>query len=136
MDRTFTDGLLHKARALANYALDSGLLPEDSRIFEEIDSMSLARERGEERPTAPLIGEMQKVSKKAKITVERLMWRETPLGRLSQRAVFATPYLIGFMTLLLTFYLAFQSSELHKADLALREYEALQSEGLQDKIYH
>src|SRR5258708_29462085 len=40
------------------------------------------------------------------------------------------------MTLLLTLYLAFQSSELHKADLALREYQDLESEGLQEKIYH
>ena len=79
---------------------------------------------------------MQKVSKKAKITVEHLMWRETPLGRLSGRAVLATPYLVGFMTLLLTLYLAFQSSELHKADLALREYQDLESERLQEKIYH
>jgi hypothetical protein len=136
MDRTFVDALLHKARTLANYALDSGQLPEDSRIFEEIDSIAQALERGEERAAAPLIAEMQKVSKKAKITVEQLMWRETPLGRLNQRAVLVTPYLIGFMTLLLTLYLAFQSSELHKADLALREYQDLESERLQEKIYH
>lgn len=136
MDRTFVDSLLHKARTLANYALDAGSLPEDSRIFEEIDSMTQACERGEDPPIAPLVAEMQKVSKKAKITVEHLMWRETPLGRLSGRAVLATPYLVGFMTLLLTLYLAFQSSELHKADLALREYQDLESERLQEKIYH
>jgi len=136
MDRTFVDALLHKARTLANYALDTGQLPEDSRIVEEIDLMTQARERGEERAAAPLIVEMQKVCKTAKITVEQLMWRETALGRLSQRAVHATPYLIGFVTLLLTLYLAFQSSELHKADLALREYQDLESERLQEKIYH
>ena len=85
---------------------------------------------------APLLAEMQMVSKKIKVTVEQLMRRETALGRLSQRAAMATPYLIGFTTLLLTLYLAFQSSELHKADLALREYQNLESERLQEKIYH
>ena len=136
MDRTFEDALLHKARLLGNYALDTGQLPENSRIFEEIESVALARKRGEEPATAPLIAEVQRLCKTARITIEELMRRETPLGRLRQRAVLATPYLIGFMTLLLTLYLAFQSSELHKADLALREYQGLESERLQEKIYH
>jgi len=83
-----------------------------------------------------LSAEMQKVCKKANVTVEQLMYRETPLGRLSQRLALATPYLIGFMTLLLTLYLAFQSSELHMADMALREYQDLESERLEEKIYH
>ena len=96
----------------------------------------LARKRGEEPAAAPLIAEVQRLCKTARITIEELMRRETPLGRLRQRAVLATPYLIGFMTLLLTLYLAFQSSELHKADLALREYQGLESERLQEKIYH
>jgi hypothetical protein len=136
MDRTIVDSLLPKARMLADYAVDTGQLPEDSRIFEEIDSVTQAAERGENPAVAPLVAEMQKVCKKAKVTVEQLMHRETPLGRLSQRAALATPYLIGFMTLLLTLYLAFQSSELHMADMALREYQDLQSERLEEKIYH
>src|SRR5882757_3580164 len=136
MDRTIVDSLLRKARILADYAVDTGQLPEDSRIFEEMDSMSQAVERGENPAVAPLVAEMQQVCKKAKVTIEQLMRRETPLGRLSQRAALATPYLIGFMTLLLTLYLAFQSSELHMADMALREYQDLQSERLEEKIYH
>lgn len=136
MDRTIVDTLLHKARTLADYAVNTGQLPEDSRIFEEIDSITQAVGRGENPAIAPLVAEMQKVCKKARVTVEQLMRRETPLGRLSQQAALATPYLIGFMTLLLTLYLAFQSSELHKADLALREYQDLESERLQEKIYH
>lgn len=39
------------------------------------------------------------------------------------------------MTLLLTLYLGFQSSELHQADLALREYQDLTGERLPEKIY-
>ena len=136
MDRTIIDSLLHKARMLADYAVNTGQLPEDSRLFEEIDSLTQAVERGENPAVAPLVAEMQKVCKKAKVTIEQLMYRETPLGRLSQRAAQATPYLIGLMTLLLTLYLAFQSSELHMADMALREYQDLQSERLEEKIYH
>lgn len=114
---------------------DAGTLPKHSRIFEVIDSMTQARERGEHPPLAPLFAEMQKVSSAAGVTVAQLMRRETPLGRLRQRAALATPFLIGLMTLLLTLYLAFQSSELHKADLALREYQDLVSERLQEKLY-
>jgi len=136
MDRSFEDALLHKARVLGNHALDTGQLPENSRIFEEIDSVELARKRGEEPAAAPLIAEVQRLCKAGRVSIEELMRRETPLGRLRQGAVLATPYLIGFVTLLLTLYLAFQSSELHKADLALREYQELESERLQEKIYH
>jgi hypothetical protein len=136
MDRTLTDSLLHKARTLADYAINTGQLPDDSRIFEEVDSLTQAAARGENPPIAPLIAEMQKVCKKANVTVEQLMYRETPPGRLSRRLAQATPYLIGFMTLLLTLYLAFQSSELHMADMALREYQDLESERLEEKIYH
>ena len=35
---------------------------------------------------------------------------------------------VGVLTLLLTLYLAFQSSELHSADMALREYQDLVNE--------
>jgi hypothetical protein len=135
MDRTILDSLLHKARTLADYAFNRGELPEDSRIYEEIDSTTKARDSGADPAIAPLMAEMQKVCKKANVTVDQVMHRETPLGRLNRWAVLATPYLIGFMTLLLTLYLAFQSSELHKADLALREYQDLESEHLQEKIY-
>ena len=63
------------------------------------------------------------------------MRRSSALGRLRSSADAVTPFLVGIMTLLLTLYLAFQSSELHEADLALREYEELVNERLQEKIY-
>lgn len=136
MERAAIDTLLRKARALADYALNSGQLPDDTHIFEEIDLLTQAIERSEARAIAPLVIEMQKVCKKAHVTVEQLARRETRLGRLSARMARATPFLIGFMTLLLTLYLVFQSSQLHKADLALREYQDLASERLQEKIYN
>lgn len=45
------------------------------------------------------------------------------------------PYVVGLLTLLLTFELAFQSSELHTLELALREVQALQQERPQEKLY-
>ena len=135
MDPTRVKSLLDEAVALAIYAARAGKLPKESRIFEVIDSMTLALERGEHPATAPLIAETVKVSSAAGVTIKKLVRRETPLGRFRKWAARTTPFVIGFMTLLLTLYLAFQSSELHKADLALREYQDLVSERLQEKLY-
>ena len=135
MDRTFIDSLLQRARMLADYALNAGQLPEDSRIFEEIDALAQAKECDGNAATARLVAEMQKVAKRANVTIEQLLHRQTRLGRFSRQAALATPYLVGFVTLLLTLYLAFQSSELHIANMALREYEDMQSERLDEKIF-
>jgi hypothetical protein len=135
MDPTRLRFLLNEAEALGIHAARAGKLPEDSRIFEVIHSMTQALERGDNPPEASLFAEMSKASRAAGVTVAQLLHRETLLGRLRRRAALATPFLIGFMTLLLTLYLAFQSSELHKADLALREYQDLVSQRLQEKFY-
>jgi len=71
--------------------------------------LTQARERGEEPWAAPLIVEMQKVCKMAKITVEQLMWRETALGRLSQRAVTLLLTLLPRIPELRTIYTETQS---------------------------
>jgi len=136
MDRTIIDSLLQRARMLADYALDADQLPEGSRIFEEIDALAQAKERDGNPATAPLVAEMRKVSKTANVTIEQLVHRKTRLGQFSRQAALATPYLVGFVTLLLTLYLAFQSSELHIANMALREYQDMQSERLEEKIFH
>ena len=120
---------------LADYALNAGQLPEDSRIFEEIDALAQAKECDGNAATARLVAEMQKVAKRANVSIEQLLHRQTRLGRFSRQAALATPYLVGFVTLLLTLYLAFQSSELHIANMALREYEDMQSERLDVKIF-
>ena len=135
MDPIRLKTLLNEAEALGIYAARAGKLPEESRIFEVIDSMRQSLERGEPTPGAPLFAEMGKVSLAAGITPAQLMRRETRLGRMRQQAALVTPYLIGLITLLLTLYLAFQSSELHKADLALREHQDLVSQHPQEKLY-
>ena len=135
MNSTRLKSLLDEAEALAIYAAREGKLPEDSRIFEVIDSMTQALQRGEEPPDAPLVTEMGKLSRAAGVTGAQLMRRETPLGWWRQLVAGFMPYLVGFLTLLLTLYLAFQSSELHRADLALREYQDLAGQRLEEKFY-
>jgi hypothetical protein len=135
MDPTRVKPLVDEAEALAIYATRVGKFPEDSRIFEVIDSMRQVLRQGECPEISPLIVETLKVSSAAGLTMEQLAHRETPLNRFRQWAARTTPFLIGFMTLLLTLYLAFQSSQLHKADLALRENQDLVGERLQEKIY-
>ena len=135
MDTSGINGVVHEALTLANHAARTGALPANSRIFDQIETVTKARDRGERPDIAPLVAEMVRVSGAARITVAQLMQRGSTLGRLRRSADVVTPFLIGFMTLLLTLYLAFQSSELHKADLALREYQELVTERLQEKIY-
>ncbi len=135
MDTSSFNTLLHEAQMVANFATRNGTLPEQSRLFELIDELTLARDRGEHPNVTPLITEMSLVARKSKVTIEQLMRRKTKLGQWRHLTDSATPFLLGFVTLLLTLYLAFQSSELHKADLALREYQELVGERLQEKIY-
>lgn len=135
MDAEGIDDLLQEARLLAQHALRNGKLPADSHIFDAIEAATQARERGERPAVVALTVEIQKVSKAAGVTVDQLLRRNTTVGRLRQRAEIVVPFLIGLMTLLLTLYLAFESSELHKADLALREYHDLVGERMPEKIY-
>jgi hypothetical protein len=56
------------------------------------------------------------------------------VGRARPLALY-TPILLGVLTLTLTVLLAFESSQLHDADTALREYQALMDEKPQEKLY-
>jgi hypothetical protein len=103
------DDILPQARLLADHAFRAGTLPENSRIFEEIDKATRMLAAGERPPLAPLINALNHVSAETGVTVAQLQRRGTTVGRFNQRAALATPYLIGFLTLLLTLYLSFQS---------------------------
>ncbi len=129
------DEVLPRARLIAGHAFRNGRLPQGSTIFDEIDRATQALEAGERPSATPLNKAIEAVSVELGITVDQLQRRETRLGRFSHRVAQITPYLIGLLTLLLTLYLSFQSSELHKADLALREYQDLVSERLPEKVY-
>lgn len=135
MDATSVAEILPDARLLAQYAYRAARLPRHSRLFEQIDRVTLALSRGEAPGAQALLDEMALVSEATGVTVAQLRRSETRLGRVSHRAAVVTPYLIGLLTLLLTLYLSFQSSELHQADLALREHQELVGERLPEKIY-
>ena len=135
MDALSIAEVLPEARRLARHALRTGQLNDTGSLFEQIDAAAQALARGESPPVAPLVAAMNRVCNEADITLEELRRRETATGRFSQRAALGAPYLIGLLTLLLTVYLSFQSSELHKADLALREHQDLVGERLPEKIY-
>ena len=135
MDRAYVETLLHKARALADYAIGTGRYPTDSRLLAEIDALERALKEGKSSIVEPLIVEIQLVSDEIGVTPEQVMRLNTAAGRWRWKAALLTPFFIGLMTLMLTLYLAFQSSELHKADLALREYQDMVSEHLQEKVY-
>lgn len=127
--------ILQDARALAFHALRNGTLPLGSPIFDLIDAAAQSNTRGESGSASALVAEMGRVSEAADITLKRLRGGRSWLGQLRHSAALSTPFLVGFMTLLLTLYLGFQSSELHKADLALREHQDLVGERLPEKIY-
>jgi hypothetical protein len=135
MTQPSIEEVLRQARLIANYAFRHGRLPKGSTIFDDIDRASQALEAGKTPSATPLSAAIEAVSAELGITLDQLQRRETRLGRFSHRAAQITPYLIGLLTLLLTLYLSFQSSELHKADLALREYQDLVSERLPEKVY-
>lgn len=135
MDAPDLDEILQDARALAFHALRCGTLPQDSPLFDLIDAAAQAKARGEGAPVSALVAEIVRVSEAADITLKRLRGGRSRLGQLRHSAALSTPFLVGFMTLLLTLYLGFQSSELHKADLALREHQDLIGERLPEKIY-
>lgn len=135
MNSLSIESILPDARLLAHHAYRTGSLPQSSKIFEEIDKATEALAGGANPGVAALIEAMTQVSASTGITVTQLQRRETLIGRISYQAGLVTPYMIGFLTLLLTLYLSFQSAELHQADLALREHQELVGERLPEKIY-
>jgi hypothetical protein len=64
-----------------------------------------------------------------------LRWRQTLLAQMRLAVALVMPFVIGFLTLILTIYLAFQSSQLHQADTALREYQEWAAQKPKEKLY-
>jgi hypothetical protein len=135
MDQVSIEVILPQARLVARHAFRYGRLPKGSAIFDEIDQATRALAAGESPSAMPLNAEKESALAELGITMAQLQNRETWLGRFSHHAAQVTPYLIGLLTLMLTLYLSFQSSELHKADLALREHQELVGERLPEKVY-
>lgn len=136
MDRNSVEALLEEARSLAVHAVRTGRLPPNSRLFEEIDAVAATLREGAHPSVTHLVTEVQKASRATHTSMAQLAQQDRLAARVSRMAAIVMPYLLGLLTLLLTMYLAFQSSELHKADMALREYQSLESERLPEKLYH
>jgi hypothetical protein len=133
------DGLesdLQAAELLARYAARAAKLPPNTTIWQEIKRVREQLAAGRALDTAPLFIEMDRLAKAiAPVTVAQLVRKQSLRVRVRRYAAYLAPIGLSFLTLLLAVYLAFQSSELHRADMALREYQGLMNERPHEKLY-
>ena len=135
MDQSGLEELVRDARVLAWYAARIGKLPSNSKIFHLI-----AQYEADPSASPELIGqlhdEMSAISKAiAPTTLRHLLQRGSFIGYARHAISNITPFALGLLTLLLTFYLAFQSSQLNQADTAIREYQAWVDQNPREKLY-
>jgi hypothetical protein len=137
MDQATLDQLLRDAQMLARFALRQGKLPAGSRIFDLIGTLSTAPQLADAGATvAELYAEMDRLTKA--INPDQLKhwaWQQATLSWVRRFVAGISPFALGFLTLLLTFYLAFQSSQLHQADTALRAYDEWVAQQPKEKLY-
>lgn len=129
--------LLRDAEALAEHALRHGCIPPGSKVFELIEA--LEAEPPPDDATARIAQLYAEVDALAKAiprpTLAWLAWRGEMRGYLARFLAGFAPFAIGFLTLMLTLYLAFQSSQLHQADTALRAYYEWVEQQPREKLY-
>lgn len=110
--------LLRHARDLAAYALRNGDVRPAGKLLELTAALEASPAPTEEAALrAQLYAEMDGLA------TTRRFWASVPR------------FLVGFLTLLLTLYLAFQSSQLHQADMALRAYDEWVAQQPKEKLY-
>jgi hypothetical protein len=137
MDSRALTNLLLDAEALADYAARHGCMPADCRVFELLGQAQGLHAAGKQSQlAADLSHEIDALARAIQpVSVLRLTWRRR-VHTVVSRAVTATaPFVIGLLTLLLTFYLAFQSSQLHQADMALRSYYEWVGQQPREKLF-
>lgn len=137
MDSRALTNLLLDAEALADYAARHACMPPDCRVFELLGQAQALHAAGKQAQLASdLSHEIDTLAKAIQpVSVFRLTWRRR-LHTVVSRAVTATvPFVIGLLTLLLTCYLAFQSSQLHQADMALRSYYEWVGQQPREKLF-
>jgi hypothetical protein len=131
------DELIADAELLADYAGRAGKLPPDTQIFQAIDQCRNSKDEARLEARALLYQELAKLAiAVAPVSLAKLKKRGSFEGKLRAAVATAVPFLVGFVTLFLTLYLAFQSSELQKADTALREYQQWIDERPREKIFN
>lgn len=129
--------LMRDAHVLAEHALRHGQLPADSKVFKVLAAMESSPDQASEAGlVAELYREIDLLTKAISPTrFEQLVWRQSLAGYARSFVAGVMPFALGLLTLLLTFYLAFQSSQLHQADTALRAYEEWTAQQPKDKLY-
>jgi len=137
MNRDHVQKLLGDARVLARHAARNGQLPPDSRAMALVAALETNPPANEEtRLSAELYAELDLLAKAIRpVRIVQLTWHQTAIVGLRRVLAGATPFVIGFFTLLLTLYLAFQSSQLHQADTALRSYYEWTAQQPREKLY-
>ena len=136
MNATDAQALLRDANTLAHYAARNGKLPPHSAVFDLIAALEAKpRPANYGALTIQLYGAVDALAKAiAPVTLKQLQ-RVSVIDQLQHAFAIATPFVIGILTLLLTLYLAFQSSQLHQADTALREYQDWVAQQPKEKLY-
>ncbi len=137
MDQASLGILLRHARDLAAYAMRNGHMRPAGKIFELTAALEATPAPAEEAAlTAQLYAEMDGLAKTIPpAKLRQWGWRQSA-SRYGRRFWASLPrFLLGSVTLLLTFYLAFQSSQLHQADTALRAYDEWVAQQPKEKLY-
>jgi len=128
--------LLDDAALLYGYAARAGRLPDGNRLG---DAMRQVRQAAKpaDADLQLLHEEIDKVVKAiSPVTLIQLHRRASLIGRARHAVSHFMPALVGLMSLLLTVYLAFQSSQLHQANLALAEYRQWVGAQPGEKLYN
>ncbi len=127
---------VHDARLLAGHAARNGKLPPDSRVYELLADLEEGRGARSTATVAALHTEIDRLARAiAPTTLKQLARSGSFVGRMRLFGASMTPFVLGFLTLLLTIYLAFQSSQLSQADTALREFQDWQTQQPKEKLY-
>jgi hypothetical protein len=129
--------LVGDARLLAEYAARNGRLPPDSLAFELIGEYEADPAAGNRSAfVASLCREIDILARAiAPVTLRQLQRRGSFVGHARLVMASIAPFAIGFLTLLLTLYLAFQSSQLHQANTAIQEYQEWVKQQPKEKLY-
>ena len=130
------DFLLRDARLLARHAVENGKLPAESRVIALLSNVREGKHEWTPETVAAFYGEVDLLAKAIAPTTLNQLGVPGSVAALTRRvAVALTPFILGFLTLLLTIYLAFQSSQLSQADTALREYQDWDTQHPREKLY-
>ena len=130
------DFLVRDARLLARHAVENGKLPAESRVISLLTAVPGSKQEWTPETVAAFYCEVDLLAKAIAPTTLKDLGLPGSISAVTRRlAIGLTPFVLGFLTLLLTIYLAFQSSQLSQADTALREYQDWDTQHPREKLY-